>query len=83
MSDHILVTGQSELAQRIANALGFEEFAVKSLELTVDADKPISVKAIVYPTKEQLEALEGEIEKFRQFGIVKASVEFNYEQERP
>ncbi len=80
MPDQMLVTGSSEIAVRIAEALGFGEFHVRSLELVVDATEPITVRAVFYPTKEQFEALGGEIEKFRQFGAVKGEVEFTYEE---
>ena len=82
MPDRMLVTGQLEIAKRIADALGFGEFHVRSLELSIDAGEVISVQALIYPTQEQLEALGGEIEKFAGFGHVKARVEFFYDQEK-
>lgn len=81
MSDRMLVTGSSEIAVRIAEALGFGEFHVRSLELVIDAAELIKVQAVIYPTREQLEALGGEIEKFREFGAVKGQVEFTYTEE--
>jgi len=83
MSNRMLVTGQSEIAKRIADALGFGEFHVRSLELSIDAGETVSVQALIYPTEEQFEALGGEIEKFAGFGRVKARVEFLYDQEKP
>lgn len=81
MSDKTLVTGQSEIAERILNALGLKEFFVKSLELTINAEDPIRVDAVIYPTREQCESLGGEIEKFKQFGIVRGAVQFTYTEE--
>ena len=81
MSDKTIVTGRSEIATRILKALGLGEFFVKSLELTINAEDPIRVDAVIYPTREQCEALEGEIEKFKQFGIVRGAVQFTYTEE--
>jgi hypothetical protein len=81
MSSKKLVTGSSEIATRIANALGFEGLFVKSVNIKIAADEVISVVAVIYPTKEQCEALGGEIEKFKQFGAVHGVVEFTYTEE--
>jgi len=81
MPDRVFITGQSEVAQRIANALGLEGLLVKSLELIVHADKPIRVEAVIYPTEDQVEALGLEIEKFAGFGRSKARIEFLYDKE--
>jgi formate-dependent phosphoribosylglycinamide formyltransferase (GAR transformylase) len=78
MSSKKFVTGQSEIAERIANALGFDGLFVQSVKITIAADEIISVNAVFYPTEEQCEALGGEIEKFKQFGVVRGAVEFTY-----
>ena len=78
MSDKTFVTGQSEIAERILKALGLGEFSVKSLELKINADDLIRLDAVIYPTREQCEALGGEVEKFRQFGVVRGAVQFTY-----
>jgi len=78
MSSKEFVTGQSEIAARISNALGFEGLFIKSVKITIAADEIISVDAVFYPTKEQCEALGGEIEKFKQFGVVRGAVQFTY-----
>lgn len=80
MSRKMLVTGQSDIAKRISNALGLEGLFVKSIKLTIDAGEAISVEAVFYPTEEQCEALGGEIEKFKQFGVVRGAVKFTYEE---
>ena len=80
MSKRMLVTGQSDIAKRISNSLGLEGLFVKSIKLTIDADKAISAEAVIYPTEEQCEALGGEIEKFKQFGVVRGAVKFTYEE---
>jgi hypothetical protein len=76
----MLVSGQSDIATRIINALGFEELYVKSIKMTIDAGEIISVEAVIYPTEDQCEALGGEIEKFTQFGVVRGEVQFTYEE---
>jgi single-stranded DNA-specific DHH superfamily exonuclease len=81
MSDKTFVTGHSEVAQRIADALGLKDFCVGSLELMIDPHHPITLKALIYPTKEQVEALGGEIEKFTEFGVVRGAAEFTYTEE--
>ena len=48
--------------------------------MTIDADEIISVEAVIYPTEDQCEALGGEIEKFKQFGVVRGEVQFTYEE---
>lgn len=78
MSERILITGQSNVASRIVNALGLEDYHVKSLELTIDPESPIRVMADIYLTQEQVQALGGELEKFQGFGKTIATVEFNY-----
>lgn len=78
MSSKKFVTGQSEIATRISNALGFEGLFVKSVKVTIDAGEIISVDAVIYPTEEQCEALGGEIKKFKQFGVVRGAVQFTY-----
>jgi hypothetical protein len=78
MSEEKIVTGQSEIATRILNALGLEGFFVKSIKIAIAADEIISVDAVIYPTEEQCEALGGEIEKFKQFGVVRGAVQFTY-----
>jgi hypothetical protein len=81
MSDKTLVTGQSKIAERIVNALGLEGLFVKSVGLKIDANDLIRVDAVIYPTQEQCEALGGEIEKFKQFGVVRGAVQFTYTEE--
>jgi len=81
MSSKKFVTGQSEIATRISNALGLEGLFVKSVKITIAADEIISVDAVIYPTEEQCEALGGEIEKFKQFGIVQGAIQFFYDEE--
>ena len=81
MSEKTLVTGQSEIAQKIVQALGLKDFCIESLELTINTHEAIKAKAIIYPTKEQLERLGGEIEKFKKFGLTTACVEFFYSEE--
>ena len=81
MSSKTFVTGQSEIATRISNALGLEGLFVKSVKITIAADEIISVDAVIYPTEEQCEALGGEIEKFKQFGVVRGAVQFTYTEE--
>ena len=81
MSSKKFVTGQSEIATRISNALGLEGLFVKSVKITIAADEIISVDAVIYPTEEQCEALGGEIEKFKQFGVVRGAVQFTYTEE--
>ena len=76
----MLVSGQSDIATRIINALGFEELFVKSIKMTIAAGEIISVEAVIYPTGDQCEALGGEIEKFTQFGVVRGEVQFTYEE---
>ena len=76
----MLVSGQSDIATRIINALGFEGLFVKSIKMTIDAGEIISVEAVIYPTEDQCEALGGEIEKFTQFGVVRGEVQFTYEE---
>lgn len=76
-----LLTGNSDEAVQIAKALGFEGFHVKSLVLTVDPEFAIMVEAVIYPTEEQVQALGGELEKFKGFGTVTADVTFNYERD--
>ena len=76
----MLVSGQSDIATRIINALGFEELFVKSIKMTIAAGEIISVEAVIYPTEDQCEALGGEIEKFTQFGVVRGEVQFTYEE---
>lgn len=76
----MFVTGQSDIATRIINALGLEGLFVKSIKMTIAADEIISVEAVIYPTEDQCEALGGEIEKFRQFGVVRGEVQFTYEE---
>lgn len=80
MSKKMLVTGQSDIAKRISNALGLEGLFVKSIKLTIDAGEAISAEAVFYPTEEQCEALGGEIKKFKQFGVVRGAVKFTYEE---
>ena len=75
----MFVTGQSDIATRMINALGFEGLFVKSIKMTIAADEIISVEAVIYPTEDQCEALGGEIEKFTQFGVVRGEVQFTYE----
>lgn len=74
-----LLTGQSDEARQIADALGLSGFFLKSLQLTIDPEHPIRVDCVIYPTAEQVEALGGELEKFKGFGTVTADVAFNYE----
>ena len=81
MSSKKIVTGQSEIAARISNALGFGELFVKSLKMTIVADEIFTVEAVIYPTEEQCKALGGEIEKFKQFGVVQGAVQFTYTEE--
>ena len=81
MSSKKFVTGQSEIATRISNALGLEGLFVKSVKITIASDEIISVDAVIYPTEEQCEALGGEIEKFKQFGVVRGAVQFTYTEE--
>lgn len=81
MSDRMLVTGQSEVAGQIIDALGLKGLLVRSLQLKMDAESPISVEAVFYPTKEQVETLGLETEKFRGFGRSVAEVKFVYDQE--
>ena len=76
----MFVTGQSDIATRMINALGFEGLFVKSIKMTIDAGEIISVEAVIYPTEDQCEALGGEIEKFTQFGVVRGEVQFTYEE---
>ena len=76
----MLVSGQSDIATRMINALGFEGLFVKSIKMTIDAGEIISVEAVIYPTEDQCEALGGEIEKFTQFGVVRGEVQFTYEE---
>ena len=76
----MFVTGQSDIATRMINALGLKELFVKSIKMTIDADEIISVEAVIYPTEDQCEALGGEIEKFKQFGVVRGEVQFTYEE---
>jgi hypothetical protein len=78
MSDKASVTGHSEVAKRIADALGLKDFCVGSLELIIEPCSPITLKALIYPTKEQVEALGGDIEKFTEFGVVRGAAEFTY-----
>ena len=75
----MFVSGQSDIATRMINALGFEGLFVKSIKMTIAADEIISVEAVIYPTEDQCEALGGEIEKFTQFGVVRGEVQFTYE----
>jgi hypothetical protein len=82
MSDKTFVTGQSEIAERISKALGLGELGVKSLELRIEAEDLIRVDAVFYPTREQCEALGGEIEKFKQFGVVRGAVQFTYTEKK-
>lgn len=76
----IFVSGQSDIATRMINALGLEGLFVKSIKMTIAADEIISVEAVIYPTEDQCEALGGEIEKFTQFGVVRGEVQFTYEE---
>lgn len=76
----MFVSGQSDIATRMINALGFEGLFVKSIKMTIDAGEIISVEAVIYPTEDQCEALGGEIEKFTQFGVVRGEVQFTYEE---
>ena len=76
----MFVSGQSDIATRMINALGFEGLFVKSIKMTIAADEIISVEAVIYPTEDQCEALGGEIEKFTQFGVVRGAVQFTYEE---
>lgn len=76
----MFVTGQSDIATRIINSLGLEGLYVKSIKMTIAADEIISVEAVIYPTEDQCEALGGEIEKFKQFGVVRGEVQFTYEE---
>jgi hypothetical protein len=76
----MFVSGQSDIATRMINALGFEGLFVKSIKMTIDAGEIISVEAVIYPTEDQCEALGGEIEKFTQFGVVRGAVQFTYEE---
>lgn len=80
-SKKMLLTGQSDEARQIADALGFSGFFVKSLQLTIDPDQAIRLDCVIYPTAEQVKALGGELEKFKGFGTVTADVTFNYERE--
>lgn len=81
MSSKKIVTGHSEIAARISNALGLGELLVKSLKMTIVAEEILTVEAVIYPTEEQCEALGGEIEKFKQFGVVQGAVQFTYTEE--
>ena len=76
----MFVSGQSDIATRMINALGLEGLFVKSIKMTIAADEIISVEAVIYPTEDQCEALGGEIEKFKQFGVVRGEVQFTYEE---
>jgi hypothetical protein len=76
----MFVSGQSDIATRMINALGLEGLFVKSIKMTIAADEIISVEAVIYPTEDQCEALGGEIEKFTQFGVVRGEVQFTYEE---
>ena len=76
----MFVTGQSDIATRMINALGLKELFVKSIKMTIAAEEIISVEAVIYPTEDQCEALGGEIEKFTQFGVVRGEVQFTYEE---
>jgi formate-dependent phosphoribosylglycinamide formyltransferase (GAR transformylase) len=76
----MFVSGQSDIATRMINALGLEGLFVKSIKMTIAADEIISVEAVIYPTEDQCEALGGEIEKFTQFGVVRGAVQFTYEE---
>jgi hypothetical protein len=80
VSSKKIVTGQSEIATRMINALGLEGLFVKSVKMTIDAGEIISVEAVIYPTEDQCEALGGEIDKFTQFGVVRGEVQFTYEE---
>jgi ABC-type phosphate transport system substrate-binding protein len=77
----MFVTGQSDIATRMINALGLKELFVKSIKMTIAAEEIISVEAVIYPTEDQCEALGGEIEKFKQFGVVRGAVQFTYTEE--
>jgi len=81
MPDRVFITGQSEVAQRIANALGLEGLFVRSLKLIINADEPIKAEAVIYATEDQVETLGLEIEKFAGFGRSKARIEFLYDKE--
>ena len=76
----MFVSGPSDIATRMINALGLEGLFVKSIKMTIAADEIISVEAVIYPTEDQCEALGGEIEKFTQFGVVRGEVQFTYEE---
>lgn len=78
MSEKIFLSGHSREALNIVNALGLEGFGVLSVQLTISAGEVVRVTADVYPTAEQLIALGGEIEKFKELATI-ASVEFIYE----
>lgn len=80
-SKKLLVTGQSDEARQIVDALGLSGFFVKSLQLRIHPEYPIRVDCVIYPTVEQVKALGGELEKFKGFGTVTAGVTFNYAQE--
>lgn len=77
-----LLSGHSDEARQIADALGLSGFFLKSLQLTIDADCLIRVDCVIYPTAEQVKALGGELDKFKGFGTVTANVTFNYEYEQ-
>jgi len=79
MPSKTFLSGSSDEALAIANALGFGDFAVKSLTLNIDADKVITATAVVYPTEDQIKALGGELKKFKGFGTAIATIDFNYE----
>lgn len=78
MSEKIFLSGHSREVRNIINALGLEGFGVLSVQLTISAGEVVRVTADVYPTAEQLIALGGEIEKFKELATI-ASVEFIYE----
>jgi hypothetical protein len=78
MSKGNLVTGRSNLIPPVLNSLGLGDCFVSSLQLTISAEEPIKVKAVIYPTEEQFVALGGEIEEFKQLTPVRSCVELVY-----
>jgi hypothetical protein len=76
-----LLTGQSDEACQIAKALGLGDFCVKSLTITIDPERPITVEATIYPTEDQVKAMGGVIENFNGFGTTVADIQFIYERE--
>ena len=75
------LTGDSELASRIANSLGLEGISVNALSLHIEAGEVITADCRFFPTEEQLKSAAKEVAALEGGGIVMGKIELFYSSE--